>query len=275
VLILRNGKKIDEIMDIAKRVLVGRVWGRRYMAARLKKWVQENWSKDLKSMHEVCVLSQGWFAFTFYNSKQLCWVIANHWNIEHSPIHFKRWMLIFNMEREQLGVGTIWLRLPGFPMHLWTEYIFQRKGDDLGKFLDYDKSFIEIGNMSCARVLVFLDTREGLVENLILQYKGYTHNQKLDYEGVPFRCHHCHKIGHIYRECPLVQKHQENWASSGSTVLKGMGNNMEKGREERTQMNSSQRQQSPPKRLWKKIFLSTRMVLLLKYSTSLQGHRLW
>jgi len=25
----------------------------------------------------------------------------------------------------------------------------------------------------------------------------------LDYEGVPFRCRHCHKVGHLLKDCPL------------------------------------------------------------------------
>lgn len=25
----------------------------------------------------------------------------------------------------------------------------------------------------------------------------------LDYEGVPFRCRRCHKVGHLFKDCPL------------------------------------------------------------------------
>lgn len=140
-------------------------------------------------------------------------------------------MTLFDPEREQLGARPIWLKLSQLPMHLWTEDIFQRIGDNLGKFLDYYQSFIEASNMSFAWVLIFLDTREGLVANLILQYKGYTHNQKLGYEGVPFHCQRCHKVGHIYKDCPLVQKYHGNGASCALKVPKSIGNNVDKGKE--------------------------------------------
>ncbi len=28
----------------------------------------------------------------------------------------------------------------------------------------------------------------------------------MDYEGVPFRCRRRHKVGHIYKECPMLLK---------------------------------------------------------------------
>lgn len=28
----------------------------------------------------------------------------------------------------------------------------------------------------------------------------------MDYEGVPFRCRRCHKVGHLYRDSPLISK---------------------------------------------------------------------
>lgn len=54
-----------------------------------------------------------------------------------------------------------------------------------------------------------LDTREGLEENITLQWHNFTKVQILDYEGVPFRCRRCHKVRHLFKECPLVQKPPE------------------------------------------------------------------
>lgn len=28
----------------------------------------------------------------------------------------------------------------------------------------------------------------------------------IDYEHVPFRCRRCHALGHLFRDCPLMQK---------------------------------------------------------------------
>jgi len=98
--------------------------------------------------------------------------------------------------------------------------------DDLGKFLDYDKSMLEIGIMTCAHVLISLDFRKLLVENTIMQYKVYSHHYKLDYEGLPF-C--CHEVGHIYRQFPLVQKGHGYRGVGGSTSQKSMDNKVVDG----------------------------------------------
>lgn len=116
---------------------------------------------------------RGWFALKFENIEKLYWVSKNHWYIEQAPIQFKRWTPLFHLEREQLGVGLIWLRLSGLLIHLWTKDISRCIGDDLCKYMDYDKSSLETGIMTCSRVLVSLDTNDGLVANIILKYNGY------------------------------------------------------------------------------------------------------
>lgn len=42
-----------------------------------------------------------------------------------------------------------------------------------------------------ARVLVLVDLKEGLLEEMELG-DGEENIRELDYEGVPFRCHHFH-----------------------------------------------------------------------------------
>lgn len=55
-----------------------------------------------------------------------------------------------------------------------------------------------------ARILVYLDTKEGLEEKITLHWRRFTHIQILDDERVPFWCRRCHKVGHLYKEFPLV-----------------------------------------------------------------------
>ena len=69
---------------------------------------------------------------------------------------------------------------------------------------DHDRSYIESGNIVIARILVHLDTREGLVESLRLQYRELIRWQILDYEGAPIWCRCYHEVGHLYKDCPLI-----------------------------------------------------------------------
>jgi len=63
-----------------------------------------------------------------------------------------------------------------------------------------------MGRMYFSRILVFMDTQEGPLENLILHYRGLVQNQILDYEGIPCHFHECHRVGHVYKEFPLILK---------------------------------------------------------------------
>lgn len=58
--------------------------------------------------------------------------------------------------------------------------------------------------MTMARILVHIDTRAGLEEKITLHRRHFSRKQLMDYEGVPFRCRRCHKVGHLYKDCPLL-----------------------------------------------------------------------
>lgn len=92
---------------------------------------------------------------------------------------------------------------PGLPVHFWTAPIFKQIGDAMGKYLTYDDSFISSGRMAYARILVYLDLTDGLLEFINIQWRAFARRQPLDYKGVPFRCRRCHKVGHLFKDCPL------------------------------------------------------------------------
>ena len=65
------------------------------------------------------------------------------------------------------------LRIPlqGLPQQLWSGNVLRCIGEDIGIYLDHDRSYIESDNIATARILVHLNMREGLVESLHLQYR--------------------------------------------------------------------------------------------------------
>lgn len=126
-----------------------------------------------------------------------------------ASVLLKRWSPLFDPKREQIGVGPIWVRLLGLPQY-WSEDVFIRIGNRLGTYLDFNKSYVQTKNRALVFILVHLDMQDRLEEKIILGWSHYTLVQILDYEGVPFQCRRCHKVGHIFKECPLIKN------SSGS-----------------------------------------------------------
>lgn len=60
--------------------------------------------------------------------------------------------------------------------------------------------------MAYARILINLDTRGGLLEYITIQWRDSERKPIIDYEGIPYRCRRCHKVGHLYRDFPLLRK---------------------------------------------------------------------
>ena len=115
-------------------------------------------------------------------------VLARYWHIEMALVLLKWWSPLFDPEREQIGAGPIWVRLPSLPLQFWGEEVFVRIGNALGTYLDHDHTFVESRSRTLTRILVHLDTHEGLEEKITLQWGRYIRVQILDYEGVPFHC---------------------------------------------------------------------------------------
>ena len=55
-----------------------------------------------------------------------------------------------------------------------------------------------------AQILVGLQIYKGLADRLPIESTSGTHIQPLDYEGLPFRCHRYHELGHLVAKCPKV-----------------------------------------------------------------------
>lgn len=91
----------------------------------------------------------------------------------------------------------------GFPPFLEVESVFRAIRNHLRKFLEANLSFLQTRDQGMAHILVSLNPRAGLEEEIQLQYKDYKYVQQLDYEHLPFQCHRCHIYGHLAKECPM------------------------------------------------------------------------
>jgi hypothetical protein len=99
---------------------------------------------------------------------------------------------MFGSNRERMDKIPVWVRIPTFSLQLWTLEYFKNIGNFHGDFLDADMSFEAIKKNKVARILVCINVREGLGEEVDLKWGPYIHTKKLDYESVPFHCQRFH-----------------------------------------------------------------------------------
>ena len=64
-------------------------------------------------------------------------------------------------------------------------------------------TFEETKQRKVERILVNLNIREGLGEEVDLSWGSYAYNQRLHYENIPFRCRRCHQYGNLIKSCKI------------------------------------------------------------------------
>lgn len=157
--------------------------------------------KQLGYVPEVVNLKGGWFAFNFRMEDHLLWVLNRNWVVCNSPLLLKPWHPLFDASSERVDSVPLWVRLPGLPLQYWKLQHLREIGNILGKFLEADLSFLETNQRQVARILVNVNIRDGLAEDMQLIWGPFVYKQVLDYENVPFRRRHCHAYGHPASEC--------------------------------------------------------------------------
>jgi len=156
-------------------------------------------------------------------------ILNKNWNLINVPVLLKPWHPLFDASRERVDVSPIWVRLPGLPLHFWKPYHFKGIGDILGTFLEADMSYLETLDQSVARILVSINLREGLAEQINLDWGPVIIPQLLDYENVSFRCRRCYVYGHPASECNMPPRHHHRGrtpcprSSEGGSKEKGSG----------------------------------------------------
>jgi hypothetical protein len=142
--------------------------------------------------------------FRFQSQVDATKILNAPWCFDSSSMLLKRWTPLFDASHERIDELPIWVHLPGLPVELWTPKGFEYLGNALGRYMDVDMSFkSSTGKMSMAHILVSLNIRKGLAEEIELSWGDKSIMKKLDYEGIPFKCRRCHKHGHNASEFHL------------------------------------------------------------------------
>ena len=94
--------------------------------------------------------------------------------------------------------------LPRLPIVFWQAQVLEAIGNRLVNFVSLEENWETKLDRRCARILVEMDLRNRLYEELKIVMHGSTWRQKLDYWKIPFRCFNCKEVDHILKDCPKV-----------------------------------------------------------------------
>jgi hypothetical protein len=182
--------------EMVEKVVVGRKKIYHMGFNTLMKWVNLSWFSILDHFPSVHVLSKGWFLLRFNNSVDVGNVLNIPWCIDLTSLPLKRRSPFFDSSCEIIDELMIWVRLPDLPIELWTTKGFECLGNSLGNYMETYMSFITLGIISMAYILVSLNIRKGFPEKIELTWGDRAFMQNMDYEGILFKCHGFRNHGH-------------------------------------------------------------------------------
>ncbi|KAK6115103.1 hypothetical protein DH2020_007372 [Rehmannia glutinosa] len=161
------------------------------------------------------------------------------WSLGDCPIRVFKWTPSFN-PRTEAPLAQVWIRLPGLPIHFFDHNALFAISKIIGSPLQVDSPTTSRTRLSMARVCVELDLLKERIVEVILEFDGTTHVQKIIYERIPDYCTHCKHIGHSIEGCcmngnktrppPLVRRPTTQGSLEGH-VSKGQAENIEKFRD--------------------------------------------
>jgi hypothetical protein len=102
-----------------------------------------------------------------------------------------------------MDIISVWVWLPGLPVQFWETKPLKMIENHLGEFLKLDSSYLRTDERKVAKILVSLNVRDGLGEEVDIKWSSVMHTQRLDYENVPFHCWRCHHYRHLLEDCHL------------------------------------------------------------------------
>ena len=160
----------------------------------------DHWKADIPPVGSD--LGMGMFQFQFELESDLLTVL------DKRPYHYARWMIILQRWEPTISPSfpsmiPFWVRIQGFPIHLWFEAIARSIGEDLGTFETSDITD------QVFRMRVHVNGRLPLLKSSVIEYpSGDKIVATLLYEKLERHCLKCGRLDHEVRDC-LEAKHEK------------------------------------------------------------------
>ena len=103
----------------------------------------------------------------------------------------------FDPAWERIQKRHLWAILPGLPFPLWNRSLLEGVGNTIGRFVALEEDFMNSYDKRKAKILVELDITKGLPAEVEILCQDRLFIQRLDYQGIPFRCSVCRETGHL------------------------------------------------------------------------------
>ncbi|KAJ0521403.1 hypothetical protein HanIR_Chr10g0470471 [Helianthus annuus] len=217
---------VKQVTDRYANTLYGYFLGKRLAFPVVDFFAKNNWAKY--GLSRLMMNANGFFFFKFKTKEGMDQMLEDGpWLIRNVPIILKEWSASIKMEKEDIKVVPVWVKMHDVPLAAFTEDGLSLVASKIGvpKMLDsYTATMCaeSWGRSSYARALIEVQAGAELKKSVtvaIPSLDGGEHSKvevKIEYDWEPLRCSSCCVFGHDDSSCP--KNHQVG--SNGDSGVK-------------------------------------------------------
>ncbi|KAJ0669380.1 hypothetical protein HanPI659440_Chr17g0700501 [Helianthus annuus] len=203
---------VQQVTDRYANTLFGYFLGKRLAFPVVDYFAKNNWAKY--GLSRLMMNANGFFFFKFTSKEGMNQMLEDGpWLIRSVPIILKEWSPSIKMEKEDINVVPVWVKMHDVPLAAFTDDGLSLVASMIGtpKLLDtYTASMCaeSWGRSSYARSLIEVQAGAELKKSVIVAIpsmdgSGYSKVEvKIEYDWEPLRCSSCCVFGHDDSSCP-------------------------------------------------------------------------
>ncbi|KAJ6304795.1 hypothetical protein OIU78_020371 [Salix suchowensis] len=150
-------------------------------------------------LERVLSMDDGFLVFRFREEEVVTDIKEKGpWMFGGKNIILQKWTPLFQFDRKKIQTISVWVRLRGLPLPLWTKQGLSMAASMIGKPLSCDEQTIHCRRMDYARICVELNASLPIVHHFDVVSSLSTEPQRVtvEYEWKPPRCEICTSFGH-------------------------------------------------------------------------------
>ncbi|KAJ6422464.1 hypothetical protein OIU84_027429 [Salix udensis] len=163
-------------------------------------------------LEQVLTMGDGFLIFRFNKEASVTEVIEKGpWMFGGKNIILQKWTPKFQFDRSKISTLSVWIRLKGLPLPLWTKQGLSMAASMVGKPQSYDDQTINCRRLDYARLCVELDASFPFIHHFEVESPLTEEPVRVtvEYEWKPARCESCRSFGHNCRHQELETAREE------------------------------------------------------------------
>ncbi|KAF1880119.1 hypothetical protein Lal_00022248 [Lupinus albus] len=147
-------------------------------------------------------LGRGFYDFSFASLEDMRMVCSvGSWSLKPGILRLSLWSPNFNPNKQKMSHSQCWIKLMGLPLEYWSPKVIFSIAGGVRTPIALDEATTNRTFCHFAKVLVEVNLKESLLEQILVEREGFAFFVSIKYEKLPEFCKGCQTIGHLVTNC--------------------------------------------------------------------------